>query len=45
MCGYDIGSYIAQTIARDRPGLVSALVVSPPLPGVGARVLELQAVK
>lgn len=45
MCGYDIGSYIAQTIARDRPDLVSALVVSPPLPGAGARVLELQAVK
>ena len=31
--GYDIGSRIAQAIARDRPELVRALVIAPPLPG------------
>ncbi len=35
---YDIGSRIAQALARSRPDLVSALVISPPLPGVGTRV-------
>jgi pimeloyl-ACP methyl ester carboxylesterase len=39
VAGYDIGSRIAQTLARERPDLVSALVVSPPLPGIGPRVL------
>jgi pimeloyl-ACP methyl ester carboxylesterase len=37
--GYDIGSRVAQTIARERPELVRALVLCPPLPGVGERVL------
>ncbi len=37
--GYDIGSRIAQAIARNRPDVVGALVISPPLPGVGTRVL------
>ncbi len=37
--GYDIGSRIAQAIARDQPDLVTALVVSPPLPGIGDRIL------
>jgi pimeloyl-ACP methyl ester carboxylesterase len=36
--GYDIGSRIAQALARARPDLVSALVISPPVPGVGTRV-------
>ena len=36
--GYDIGSRIAQTLARSRPDLVSALVISPPVPGGGTRV-------
>jgi pimeloyl-ACP methyl ester carboxylesterase len=36
--GYDIGSRIAQGLARSRPELVRALVISPPLPGVGTRV-------
>ncbi|MCP2338672.1 alpha/beta fold hydrolase [Actinomadura rupiterrae] len=40
--GYDIGSRIAQTVARVRPDLVRALVVSPPLPGIGDRVLTAQ---
>jgi pimeloyl-ACP methyl ester carboxylesterase len=37
--GYDIGSRIAQTVARQRPDLVRAMVVSPPLPGIGQRIL------
>jgi pimeloyl-ACP methyl ester carboxylesterase len=39
LVGYDVGSRIAQAIARERPGAVRALVLSPPLPGVGDRVL------
>ena len=35
IAGYDIGSRIAQAIARDRPDLVRALVIAPPLPGSG----------
>jgi pimeloyl-ACP methyl ester carboxylesterase len=38
--GYDIGSRIAQALARSRPDLAGALVISPPLPGVGTRVLS-----
>ena len=41
--GYDIGSRIAQAIARDAPEAVRALVVSPPLPGAGERVLTAAA--
>ncbi len=43
LAGYDIGSRIAQAIARDRPELVRALVVAPPLPGIGDRILTPQA--
>jgi pimeloyl-ACP methyl ester carboxylesterase len=43
--GYDIGSRIAQTVARHRPDLVRALVVAPPLPGVGDRVLSASAMR
>ena len=39
VAGYDIGSRIAQAIARDRPDLVRALIVAPPLPGIGDRIL------
>jgi pimeloyl-ACP methyl ester carboxylesterase len=39
IAGYDIGSRIAQAVARDRPDLVAALVLSPPLPGIGSRIL------
>lgn len=42
VCGYDVGSFISQTIASMRPDLVKALVVSPPLPGAGDRVLNLK---
>jgi len=39
LAGYDIGSRIAQAIARDRADLVRALVIAPPLPGIGDRIL------
>jgi pimeloyl-ACP methyl ester carboxylesterase len=40
VAGYDIGSRIAQTVAQQAPGSVRALVVAPPLPGVGDRILR-----
>jgi pimeloyl-ACP methyl ester carboxylesterase len=45
VAGYDVGSFVAQTTAAMRPDLVRALVVSPPLPGAGRRVLDLESVK
>jgi pimeloyl-ACP methyl ester carboxylesterase len=32
VAGYDIGSRTAQAVARQRPDLVRALVIAPPLP-------------
>ncbi len=43
IAGYDIGSRIAQAIAAGRPDLVRALVIAPPLPGIGERILAPQA--
>jgi pimeloyl-ACP methyl ester carboxylesterase len=43
IAGYDIGSRIAQAVARSSPGAVRALVLSPPLPGPGDRVLSADA--
>jgi pimeloyl-ACP methyl ester carboxylesterase len=43
LAGYDIGSRIAQGIARTRPEVVRALVIAPPLPGIGQRVFGQQA--
>jgi pimeloyl-ACP methyl ester carboxylesterase len=43
LAGYDIGSRIAQAVARAAPDRVRALVVSPPLPGAGRRVLTAEA--
>ena len=43
IAGYDIGSRIAQAIAAGRPDLVRALVIAPPLPGIGDRILRPQA--
>jgi pimeloyl-ACP methyl ester carboxylesterase len=40
VAGYDVGSRVAQQVAATRPDLVRALVVSPPLPGAGERVLS-----
>jgi pimeloyl-ACP methyl ester carboxylesterase len=37
--GYDVGSRTAQAVARARPDLVRAMVISPPVPGVGSRIL------
>jgi pimeloyl-ACP methyl ester carboxylesterase len=39
IAGYDIGSRIAQTVAAGRPDLLHGLVVAPPLPGIGTRIL------
>jgi pimeloyl-ACP methyl ester carboxylesterase len=39
LSGYDVGSRVAQAIARLRPDALRAMVLSPPLPGVGERVL------
>lgn len=38
--GYDVGSRVAQTLARSAPDRIRGLVVAPPLPGVGKRVLD-----
>jgi pimeloyl-ACP methyl ester carboxylesterase len=43
IAGYDVGSRVAQAIARERPDLVRALVVAPPLPGIGERILDPRA--
>ncbi len=37
--GYDVGSRTARTAAAARPDLVRGLVLAPPLPGAGERVL------
>jgi pimeloyl-ACP methyl ester carboxylesterase len=39
LAGHDIGSRIALAVARHRPDLVRALVLTPPLPGIGERIL------
>ncbi|MGN9911207.1 alpha/beta fold hydrolase [Phytohabitans sp. LJ34] len=38
--GHDIGSRVAVAVARTRPDLVRALVLTPPLPGMGERILS-----
>ena len=40
LAGYDVGSRVAQAVARTAPQRVRALVVAPPLPGAGDRVLS-----
>jgi pimeloyl-ACP methyl ester carboxylesterase len=45
IAGYDVGSRVAQQIARETPELVHALVLAPPLPGAGERVLSEGAVR
>lgn len=44
LVGYDIGGFTVQTVARRRPDLIAALVLAPPLPGVGRRILEVSAI-
>jgi pimeloyl-ACP methyl ester carboxylesterase len=43
LAGYDIGSRIAQRVAADQPALLRGLVLAPPLPGIGARILDASA--
>jgi pimeloyl-ACP methyl ester carboxylesterase len=43
LAGYDIGSRIAQAVARIYPERTRALVIAPPLPGAGNRVFGAQA--
>ncbi len=43
LAGYDVGSRVVQSVARMYADLVHALVLSPPLPGAGDRVLTPQA--
>jgi pimeloyl-ACP methyl ester carboxylesterase len=38
--GYDVGSGVAQALARTRPELVRSLVITPPVPGAGLRVFS-----
>jgi pimeloyl-ACP methyl ester carboxylesterase len=38
--GYDVGSRVAQALARTRPELVKSLVITPPVPGVGTRIFS-----
>jgi pimeloyl-ACP methyl ester carboxylesterase len=41
--GYDVGSRVAQALAARAPDVVGALVIAPPLPGAGMRVLAPEA--
>jgi pimeloyl-ACP methyl ester carboxylesterase len=43
LAGYDVGSRVAQTVARRLPENLRGLVLAPPLPGIGERVLQPQA--
>jgi pimeloyl-ACP methyl ester carboxylesterase len=43
--GYDVGSRVAQALTAARPDLVGALVLAPPLPGIGARILDQQPMR
>jgi pimeloyl-ACP methyl ester carboxylesterase len=43
LAGYDIGSRVAQAVARDFPERAGALVIAPPLPGAGDRVFSVGA--
>jgi pimeloyl-ACP methyl ester carboxylesterase len=45
VAGYDVGSRVAQQLARVAPDAVRALVIAPPLPGAGERVLSESAVR
>jgi len=43
VAGHDIGSRVAVAVARLRPDLVGAMVLTPPLPGIGERILDPRA--
>jgi pimeloyl-ACP methyl ester carboxylesterase len=40
LVGYDVGSRVARTLATIRPEAIRALVLAPPLPGAGERILR-----
>jgi pimeloyl-ACP methyl ester carboxylesterase len=40
LAGYDVGSRVAQAVARRLPEDLRGLVLAPPLPGTGERILE-----
>jgi pimeloyl-ACP methyl ester carboxylesterase len=40
LVGYDVGSRIARAIAASAPHTVNGVVLSPPLPGIGERILR-----
>jgi pimeloyl-ACP methyl ester carboxylesterase len=40
LAGYDVGSRVAQAVARRLPDDLRGLVLCPPLPGIGERILE-----
>lgn len=39
LAGYDVGSRVAQRVAAEAPDRVAGLVIAPPVPGVGDRIL------
>lgn len=43
--GYDIGGRVGRQLAADRPDLVRALVLTPPAPGAGRRVLAEEPIR
>ena len=43
LVGYDVGSRIARLIAAERPDAIRALVLAPPMPGIGERILSAEA--
>ena len=45
VAGYDVGSRVAQALASAEPDLVRALVLAPPLPGIGRRILSPSAME
>ncbi|WP_224390236.1 alpha/beta fold hydrolase [Pseudonocardia sp. ICBG1293] len=45
VAGYDVGSRVGQQLAKDHPELLRALVVTPPAPGVGRRILDEQPMR
>ena len=41
--GYDVGSGVAHTLALHRPDLLHAMVLAPPMPGIGDRTLPAES--
>lgn len=41
--GYDVGSGVAHTLACHRPDLLHAMVLAPPMPGIGDRTLPAES--